>query len=253
MESDLRNKTILVVGAGGFLGWQLCEDLMRLKAHVIASDVNIELLEVNASNVLDSSNLELLQLNINSSEQVKAAFAEFPLISGVVNSAYPRNTGYGSLFEDIKLDDFNENLALNLGGAFVLLQSAVESFKKNKREMSLVNISSIYGVVAPEFSVYDGTNMTMPFEYAAIKSAMQHMSKYIVKYVGDSRFRVNCVCPGGLLNGQDEGFLRAYRDKTLGKGMLHPKDISGSIEFLLSDKSTFINGQDIIVDDGFVL
>ena len=72
-------------------------------------------------------------------------------------------------------------------------------------------------------------------------------------YVADSRFRVNLVSPGGILDKQPDSFLQAYQHKTLGKGMLDPTDVTGAIAFLLSDHARFINGQNIVVDDGFTL
>ena len=131
------------------------------------------------------------------------------------------------------------------------MQQCAAYFKREQNDFSLVNISSIYGVVAPKFEVYDNTKMTMPVEYAAIKSALLHLSKYVVAYVADSRFRVNSVSPGGLFDNQPEAFLAKYKEHTLGKGMLDPGDILGSIIFLLSDNSKYINAQNLIIDDGF--
>jgi len=107
--------------------------------------------------------------------------------------------------------------------------------------------------MAPKFEIYEQTPMTMPVEYAAIKSAVLHLTKYASAYVSDSRFRVNCVSPGGLLDGQPEAFLNAYKNQTNGLGMLAAEDITGTIIFLLSDLSKAITGQNIVVDDGFSL
>ncbi len=93
----------------------------------------------------------------------------------------------------------------------------------------------------------------MPVEYAAIKSAIQHLNKYVVSYVNDSRFRINCVSPGGIFDHQPEAFLKAYKDKTHGAGMLDVEEVVGSVLFLLSEQSRYVTGQNIIVDDGFSL
>ena len=95
--------------------------------------------------------------------------------------------------------------------------------------------------------------MTMPVEYAAIKSALLHLNKYIVAYVRDSRFRVNAVSPGGIFDHQPDAFLEAYKKETNGAGMLGVTEMLGSIVFLLSDASKYVTGQNIIVDDGFSL
>ncbi|MCL7896024.1 SDR family oxidoreductase, partial [Escherichia coli] len=86
-----------------------------------------------------------------------------------------------------------------------------------------------------------------------IKSAILHLNKYVVSYVNDSKFRINCVSPGGIFDSQPEEFLKAYKANTHGEGMLHVKEIIGSIMFLLSEQSQYVTGQNIIVDDGFSL
>jgi NAD(P)-dependent dehydrogenase (short-subunit alcohol dehydrogenase family) len=116
-----------------------------------------------------------------------------------------------------------------------------------------VNLSSIYGVVAPDFDIYKDTTMTMPVEYAAIKSAVIQLTRYVSSYMADSRFRVNVVSPGGLFDQQPDSFLDKYKARTLGHGMLDPADICGAILFLLSDQSKYMQGQNLIVDDGFTL
>ena len=114
-------------------------------------------------------------------------------------------------------------------------------------------MASVYGVVAPNFQIYTGTEMTMPVEYAAIKAGLLNLSKYVTAYVNNSKFRVNSVSPGGILDDQNQKFLQAYKQHTLGKGMLEVNDVLGSIVFLLSNMSSYVNGQNIIIDDGFLL
>ena len=116
-----------------------------------------------------------------------------------------------------------------------------------------MNLASVYGVVAPKFAIYQDTPMTMPVEYAAIKAAILQLTRYVSSYINDSRFRVNAISPGGLLDGQPAAFLQKYQAQTCGKGMLDPIDICGAVVFLLSDDSRFMQGQNLIVDDGFCL
>ena len=80
-----------------------------------------------------------------------------------------------------------------------------------------------------------------------------NMNKYVTSFVSNSSFRVNSISPGGIKADQPKNFIDAYSKKTLGHGMLLPKDITSSIIFLLSSSSNYINGQDIVIDDGFCL
>lgn len=254
VTSQLENKKILVAGAGGLLGASVVVEALSQGAEVIASDINLSVLSDKLSKLgvdLKDKNLSLKSLDVTNELEVKVFFNEQEGITGAVNCTYPRNKTYGAHFFDVKLDSFNENLSLHLGSAFLFTQQCAAYFKERNEPFSLVNISSIYGVIAPKFEIYEGTEMSMVPEYAAIKSAILHLNKFAVAYISDSRFRVNSVSPGGIYDSQPEEFIAAYKRQTHGTGMLDVNDVTGSIIFLLSDQSKFITGQNIIVDDGF--
>lgn len=256
MKELLLNKNILIAGAGGLLGSHLVVKLIEQGASVIAADIDIDTTKELLSDLGIDSNIEAIEfikLDISSEESVKSLFLNNLKIDGAVNCTYPRNKTYGAHFFDVALDSFNENLSLHLGSAFIFSQQCAAYYLKHKTPFSLVNISSIYGVVAPDFTVYENTSMTMPVEYAAIKSALLHLNKYIVKYVNESDFRINAVSPGGIFDHQPEEFLEAYKKETHGKGMLSVKSTLGAILFFLSNHSEYTVGQNIIVDDGFTL
>ena len=203
---------------------------------------------VGAYNIIKSA-----KIYNNVEDAVKKFFSQIDHIDGAVNCSYPRSINYGNSFLNVSQSDFNNNVALHLGSAFLIMRECASYFDKNKHQFSLVNLASIYGSKAPDFTIYEGTNMTMPVEYAAIKSAIIHLNRYVVSFISDSSFRVNSVSPGGLIANQPEKFIDLYKKKTLGKGMLSPDDVIETIIFLLSNASQFINGQDIVVDDGFTL
>jgi NAD(P)-dependent dehydrogenase (short-subunit alcohol dehydrogenase family) len=251
----LKGKTILITGAAGLLGSQVTCSILAQGAKVIATDLSISAMTARLSEIrtIESDSLTLVGLDSNDEEAIKQFFSTQVEISGAVNCTYPRNKQYGTSFLDVSLESFNENLSLHLGSSFLFMQQCAAQFIKQQSPMSVVNISSIYGVVAPDFSIYDGTPMTMPVEYAAIKSALLHLNKYVTTFVKDSRFRVNSISPGGILDNQPAEFLKAYKNSTNGHGMLSPEDLTGSIVFLLSQQSKYITGQNIIIDDGFTL
>lgn len=250
----LNGKKILVAGAGGLLGARVVVAALNQGAEVVAVDINPAAMQsklIQQGVDLSSKNLCLEALDITSEQDVKGFFSRQDGLTGAVNSTYPRNKTYGAHFFDVSLESFNENLALHLGSTFLFTQQCAAYFKVKQTPFSLVNISSIYGVVAPKFEVYDNTPMTMAVEYAAIKSAILHLNKYVAAYINDSRFRVNSVSPGGILDNQPDAFLEAYRSNTCGKGMLDVDDTVGSFLFLLSEHSKYVTAQNIVVDDGF--
>ena len=141
---------------------------------------------------------------------------------------------------------------MNLGGYFLCSQQLAMYFKKQGFG-NIINIASVYGVIAPRFEVYEGTKMTMPVEYAVIKSALIHVTRYMAKYFKGMNIRVNSISPGGIFDNQSEIFLRKYHNLALSKGILDKIDLKGTLLYLLSDMSKYVNGQNIVVDDGFTL
>lgn len=252
----LKAEKVLVVGAAGLLGAALVKELLNQGAKVLATDVSLADLSDRMRDLdvtADEAVLQLQQVDITDKHAVIEFFESLDQITGAVNCTYPRNSNYGNHFFDVTLDDFNENLSMNLGSSFFFMQQCAAYFLRKTTRLSLVNVSSVYGIIAPKFEIYNGSEMTMPVEYAAIKSGLVHLSKYVTKYVGDSRFRINLVSPGGIFDHQPTAFLDAYRRETFGKGMLDVGEVLGSIVYLLSDNAQYVNGQDIVVDDGFIL
>jgi len=170
----------------------------------------------------------------------------------VVNNAYPRNANYGRKLEQVEYKDFCENVNLHLGGYFLVAQQFALFFRDHGGG-NIVNMASIYGVTAPRFEVYENTAMTMPVEYAAIKSAIVHLTRYFAQYFKGEGIRVNCLSPGGILDRQPADFLQKYSSMCNAKGMLDPVDVAGVLMFLLSDAAAFMTGQNLIVDDGWSL
>jgi NAD(P)-dependent dehydrogenase (short-subunit alcohol dehydrogenase family) len=139
-----------------------------------------------------------------------------------------------------------------LGGLFLTSQQFAKHFQQQGHG-NIINIASVYGVIAPKFEIYANTTMTMPVEYAAIKSGVIHLTVYMAKLFKSQQIRVNCISPGGILDKQPSSFLNAYKANSLNKGMLDASDLTGTLVFLLSENSQYINGQNIVVDDGFIL
>ena len=122
----------------------------------------------------------------------------------------------------------------------------------NRKFGSIINIGSIYGVVGPDFNVYENTELTMPAAYSAIKGGVINFTRYLASYYGKDNIRVNCVSPGGIFNNQTTEFVKNYEYKVPMKRMGNPEDISPAVSFLLSDDSTYITGQNLTIDGGWI-
>lgn len=252
----LNEKVIVIAGGCGLLGRAFVKSLLLNKATVIIGDIDTSASKKLSEEINMPDKLYFYKLDINDANSVEELIIKikkkFNRIDALVNNAYPRNNGYGNHFFDVKYKDFIENLSINLGGYFLTAQK-FSIFFKEQGFGNIVNIASIYGVISPKFEIYKDTKMTTPVEYSAIKAGLIHLTKYMAKYFKGLNIRVNCISPGGIKNNQDEAFLKAYHSNCLNTGMLDPDDISGTLIFLLSEKSKHINGQNIIVDDGFTL
>lgn len=253
----LENKHFLVAGACGLLGRPLVAGLLERGARVVALDRNEAALQVLKNSHAASDALHTLSADVSSAEAIQqalqAAEARFGPLDGAVNCTYPRGRNYGRHVLDIEYADFTDSISQHLGAYFLFMQQCARLAKDSGQAFSLVNFSSIYGSMAPRFEVYEGTPMTMPAEYAAIKSGIQHLTRYFAAYMKGTRFRANCVSPGGIFDHQPEAFLERYKAHCTSKGMLDPQDLVGSVLFLLSGAGEYVNGQVLTVDDGFSL
>jgi NAD(P)-dependent dehydrogenase (short-subunit alcohol dehydrogenase family) len=240
---ELKDKLIVVTGGNGLLGKELIRRLRLAGAVVLSADINIE--EGKEGEV---------HLDITSEQSVKDAIASivarFGKIDGWINNAYPRTRDWGNKLEDIPFDSWRKNVDMHLNGYFNCCQQVLEQMKI-QQSGSCINMSSIYGVVAPDFSVYEGTTMTMPAAYAAIKGGIVNLTRYLAAYYGPYGVRVNCISPGGIFDNQNETFVANYNKKVPMRKMGMPADISAAAHFLLSDDAGYVTGHNLMVDGGW--
>lgn len=240
----LIDKIVLVTGGSGLLGSSIIEKLMSDGAHVINADIDIK----------ESPDLSTMSCDITSGSSVQncisTIISHYGRIDGLVNNAYPRTQDWGEKFEHIPLESWRKNIDFQLNSYFFVSQEVLKHMK-NQQKGAIINMGSIYGVVGPDFSVYDETNMTMPAAYAAIKGGLISLTRYLASYYGPYGVRVNCVSPGGVFDHQPASFVSRYEAKTPLRRMATPSDISPSVAFLLSNDAAYITGQNLIIDGGW--
>tara|TARA_B110000046_G_scaffold46920_1_gene52013 strand:+ start:521 stop:1264 length:744 start_codon:yes stop_codon:yes gene_type:complete len=246
MMSNLKDKIIVVTGGSGQLGTAMVNDL-RIKG---ATAINFE---INQSDDLIQG---VVQCDVTSEVSVKRALdlilEKYGRIDGWVNNAYPRTADWGSKFEEISVESWQKNVDFQLNSVFICAQKVLE-IMKNQKIGSMVNIASIYGILGPDFSVYKGTEMTMPAAYSAIKGGVVNFTRYLASYYAAYGVRVNCVSPGGIFNDQNNIFVKQYENKVPMGRLGKPKEVAGPVSFLLSDESSYITGHNLMVDGGWAV
>jgi NAD(P)-dependent dehydrogenase (short-subunit alcohol dehydrogenase family) len=255
----LKDQVVVITGGAGLVGQAFVRSIVQQNGIAIIADIDYELgqsIKTKLSKELKTKNIDFIQIDVTSKQSLKDSIAylddKYHKIDALVNNAYPRNNKYGRHFFDVEFEDFVENTGLNLGGYFLTSQQYAKYFQ-GQGYGNIINISSIYGVVAPKFEIYENTSMTVPVEYVAIKSGQIQLTKYMAKYFKGMNIRVNSLSPGGIFDKQPKSFLTAYKEKCFNKGMLDKNDLNGTLIYLLSNSSQYVNGQNIIVDDGFCI
>jgi len=246
MMSNLKDKIIVVTGGSGQLGTAMVNDL-RIKG---ATAINFE---INQSDDLIQG---VIQCDVTSEVSVKRALdlilEKYGRIDGWVNNAYPRTADWGNKFEEISVESWQKNVDFQLNSVFICAQKVLEIMKQQKIG-AMVNIASIYGILGPDFSVYKGTEMTMPAAYSAIKGGVVNFTRYLASYYAAYGVRVNCVSPGGIFNDQNNIFVKQYENKVPMGRLGKPKEVAGPVSFLLSDESSYITGHNLMVDGGWAV
>lgn len=238
------NRIVIVTGGNGLLGRSIISKLEFSGFSVINFDIN---------NKTDLSK-KLIHCDVTSPESIEIALKlttdAYGQIFGLVNNAYPRTPDWGTPFEKLSPESWKQNIDMQLNSVFYLTKEVLLHMKKFK-EGSVVNMSSIYGVVGHDFSLYENTKISTPAPYSAIKGGLNNFTRYLSSLFGPEQIRINCVSPGGIFDNQDPIFVSNYIKRVPLGRMGNPDDISGVVNFLISDDSKYITGQNIIVDGGY--
>ncbi len=251
---DLSGRLAAVSGGAGLLGSEIVKGLCANGADVLVLDVSAASGEAVAAEAgslggscrfLDRDLSDVLAIPGIVDELER----EFGPLRIWVNCAYPRTEDWGHKLERVTPESWRANVDMHLNGYCV---SAHEVAKRmaGRGGGSIVNIGSIQGLVAPNFRNYDGTDMTSPAAYTAIKGGVAAYSRYLASYFGPQGVRVNTVSPGGIFNNQPASFLERYNEKTCLGRLAEAREIAPAVVFLASDAASYITGVDLPVDGG---
>ncbi|MEN9302015.1 MAG: hypothetical protein RL264_444 [Bacteroidota bacterium] len=241
---QLENKIILVTGGSGLLG----REIVRLLRERGATAVNLDVNQATDFS-MDFVHCDITD-NASISTAVEAIHSHYGRIDGLVNNAYPRTKDWGTDFENMTAESWRTNVDWQMN-SYIFLCQKVLPIMVEQGCGSVVNMTSIYGVVANDLTMYEDTGVRTAPAYNAIKGGLINFSKYLASAYGKHGIRINCVSPGGIFDHQDPRFVTLYEHRVPLKRMGTPDDISPAVAFLLSDDARYITGHNLLVDGGW--
>jgi NAD(P)-dependent dehydrogenase (short-subunit alcohol dehydrogenase family) len=267
----LDGRVALVTGGAGLLGRPYCEALLQAGARVVIGDLDGQRAEALAAE-FDREKALGLQLDVTEPSSVNDGIAKatqrFDRLDILVNNAAltvragsERLTpaDYFAPFEDYKLEVWDQALRTNLTGMLLCAQAAGrQMLKQHPPGGVMVNVSSTYGVVAPDQRLYDGvkspyadTAFNTPVSYAVTKTAVLGLTRYLATYWGGKQIRVNALTPHGVFDNHDDSFVRNFVYRSPMGRMARNDEYRGALLFLVSDASSYMTGANLIVDGGW--
>lgn len=251
-------KTVLLTGGGGFLGTEITRRLSKDGYRVAVVDRDAETAQ-SAAEGADAAATTLAYGCDVSDRQALLALrdqveSDLGTVDVLVCGAATKSDNFFEPFETFPLEDWDHVLRVNLTGPALCAQ-VFGAPMAERRQGTIINILSIYGIAAPDQRIYDGAlydgkKINTPAIYSASKAGLWGLTKYLASYWGDRGVRVNAVTPGGIFSGQNEQFVKNYSARTMMDRMGQPHEIADAIAFLASDQSSYMTGQNIVVDGG---
>jgi 2-deoxy-D-gluconate 3-dehydrogenase len=271
----LDHRVAVVTGGAGLLGAEFCRTLLEAGAQVVIADVNQSQAEALAER-LNAHSLPLVSrdtsvqralavaTDVTSPDSVQnmvdATLQTFGRLDILVNSAAldpkfdPEHAQHQTdAFETYPLEAWNQALSVNLTGMFLCCQAAVKPMLAQGRGV-IINICSIYGVVAPDQRLYQQPGKPpryKPVYYSVTKAGVLGLTRYLASYYAGKNIRVNALTPGGVYNQHDEQFVQAYSARAVLGRMARKDELNGALLFLASDASSYMTGANLIVDGGW--
>lgn len=265
---DLSGRVAVVTGGAGLLGAEFCRTLAQAGAAVLVADLNASAAEAIAGSLQEqgcrSSGFRLDVTDPASTQAMAAAaIARFGALDVLVNSAaldpkfdphaLDAQAGASGAFETYPLEAWKQALDVNLTGMFLCSQAAVRPMLDAGRGV-IINICSMYGLVGPDQRLYEAPDQPVRFKpayYSVTKAGVLGLTHYLATYYAGKNLRVNALTPGGVFNGHDETFLKAYAARAVLGRMAQKSEMNGALLFLASDASSYMTGANLVVDGGW--
>jgi NAD(P)-dependent dehydrogenase (short-subunit alcohol dehydrogenase family) len=269
---NLKDKVILVVGGRGYLGRDFCYYLNKQKGTVISADLKESSKAASKSkNKKDQS--KIIQLNIDVtdkksvSQTVERVIKKYGKIDVLVFSVTAKPNDFYLPYTECSLKGWQSVISAELDGVFLVTQK-VGRYMEQKEKGSIILLSSMYGVVGNDHRIYKDSNLDSLYgnkkntknkkqiyshsAYPTVKGGIISLTRYLAAYWGQKNIRVNCISPGGIVHeGENKAFVEKYSEKVPLGRKCKLDEISPAVVYLASDESSYLTGQNIIIDGGW--
>lgn len=260
---DLSSRTALITGGVGILGKHFCAALADHGANIAVVDIKPNAAAHFALELVETYgvNAHGYELDVSDKSDVKEVVGAVEGAMGPIdilhNNAATKGSSLDAFLEST--EEYSDSvwkdvMSVNLDGAFFMAQE-VGSRMAKRQAGSIIQTASIYGICGPDQRIYEGSEymgraINSPAVYSASKAGLIGLTKYLATYWAESGVRVNTLTPGGVSSGQNETFEKKYSHRVPMGRMAQAEEITGALIFLASDASSYITGQNIVVDGG---
>ncbi len=265
---SLSGKIVVITGAAGLLGEKHAEAVAAYGGTPVLLDLSQTAVDVLAEKLNKQYKTNAIGFSIDITNESKVesvsneVFKRFGKIDGLVNNAAnnPKVEATSeknfSRLENFPLNIWEQDIAVGLTGSYLCTKYFGFQISQNKDGGSIVNISSDLGIMAPDQRLYkeegvaDSQQNVKPVTYSVVKSGIIGLTRYIATYWADKNVRCNAMCPGGVENGQPGSFLNKVYSRIPMNRLAQPNEYQGTLIWMLSDASSYLNGAIISVDGG---
>lgn len=249
---DVKNKKIIISGCSGLLGLEFSKSLLSNGAIVIGLDIKKPKIK-NKNFYFFNTNLnDKISITINS-KKINKKFKKIDCLinNAAINEDIKINTNNN--FLKYKVDNLDEFININIKSIMLLAKVFYKNLK-TKGGGSIINIGSVYGLVSPDHRIYNKVEHSVKNQknvsYTITKSALIGLTKHLAVIFAKDKIRVNSTSFGGVLNNQNQNFIKKYKNKTLLNRLANKDEYNGIINFLVSDASTYATGSNFVIDGG---
>jgi len=256
---NLRGKTAVVTGGLGILGKCFCTGLAEFGANVVIIDIDEKAVKEFANELSNKYGVASMGLKCDTSSPDEVNLAIKTVVENMGFIHILHNNAQGDtapvIFEDCSLEDWRLTSSVNEEGYFLMAQAVGKQMISQNIGGSIIQTSSIYGIMGPDHRIYKDSNlkgnkMGSRAVYSFTKSGVIGLSKYLATYWADKNIRVNTITPGGVESNQNDIFKKQYSNRIPLGRMASKEEMVGALIYLASDASSYVTGQNIIVDGG---